>query len=70
MIIMKDEIPDYWRRDETGECEDVWDGVDVFVRCEAGQDFEKWFFSFRVWRTGVSKYLITTDVRSTRVGAF
>jgi hypothetical protein len=36
MIIVKNEVANDWRGDQAGECEDVWDGVDIFVRRELG----------------------------------
>jgi hypothetical protein len=46
MIVMQDEVADDWRGDEAGEREEVWDGVDILVGSELGQDLEDWSLGF------------------------
>jgi hypothetical protein len=41
MIIMQDEIANNRRGDQAGKCKDIWDGVDVLMRSESCQNFEK-----------------------------
>jgi hypothetical protein len=44
MVVVKDKVTDYGSNDQPGESQNVWNGVDIFVGCELGQDFEKWLF--------------------------
>ena len=48
MVVMQDKIADDWSGHKTGEGEEVWDGVDILVGCELGQNIEKRLLGFRV----------------------
>ena len=37
MLVMQDQVCSSWCSDESSDCEEVWQVVDVLVRCEASQ---------------------------------
>lgn len=40
MMVVKNEVADDWRGDETGKCEDIRNCINILMRSDLSEDFE------------------------------